>query len=117
MLPTLNKYKEEDATDITFDKEFQSLLTEHLQSLKDELFHYFPEAVQISHSLTRNPFAVNVESVPENCQEEFIDLLNSDCAKTDFESLSLSQFWIKQLSKYPVLSETILRVIVPFPST
>ena len=52
MFPTLNKYMEEDATDITFDKEFQSLLTEHLQSLKDELFHYFPETVQISHSFS-----------------------------------------------------------------
>jgi len=68
-------------------------------------------------ALARSPFTVKVEDVPENAQEEFIELINSDAAKTDFSSKSISQFWIGCLQTYPILSEIVLRLLLPFPTT
>ena len=117
MFPTLNAFVEENESDDLFSNSFQSLLTQHLEALKDELSRYFPEEPPISNTLLQKPFVANTENVPERYQEEFIDIITSDCAKTDFESLTLSQFWIKQIPQYPDLAEAMLRVLMPFPST
>ncbi|XP_045434620.1 nuclear prelamin A recognition factor-like [Pipistrellus kuhlii] len=38
-----------------------------------------------------------VEDVPETAQEEFIELINSSAAKTDFSTMPITKFWIKCL--------------------
>ncbi|KII63603.1 hypothetical protein RF11_06044 [Thelohanellus kitauei] len=38
-------------------------------------------------------------------------------AKTDFSSISISQFWIKCLKSYSVISEPFLRLLLPFSPT
>ncbi|KAK1346914.1 hypothetical protein QTO34_000774, partial [Cnephaeus nilssonii] len=63
------------------------------------------------------PFTVKVEDVPETAQEELIELINSDAARTDFSTMPVTKFWIKCLQSYPVLSETVLRLLFPFPTT
>ncbi|KII75191.1 hypothetical protein RF11_06504 [Thelohanellus kitauei] len=68
-------------------------------------------------SLARSPFTVKAENVPETSQEEFTELINSDFAKTHFSSISISQFWIKCLKSYSVISETVLRLLLPFRFT
>ena len=84
--------------------------------LADEISSYFPNLPDIPFALTRSPFTVKVEDVPETSQEEFIELINSDAANNDFSSMSVRQFWIKCLQSCPVLSETALRLL-PFPTT
>ena len=117
MFPTLNAFVEENETDVPFNNNFQSLLIQHLETLKEEFSKYFPEKPQLSNTLLRKPFAAKIENVPERYQEEFIDLITSDCANTDFDSLTVNQFWIKQLLRYPNLAEGMLRILMPFPST
>ena len=117
MFPTLNAFVEENETDVSFNNCFQSLLIQHLETLKEEFCRYFPEEPQLSQALLRKPFAAKVENVPERYQEEFIDLITSGCANTEFDSLTVSQFWIKQLFQYPNLAEAMIRIIMPFPST
>ena len=90
---------------------------EHLLMLADEISSYFPNLPDIPFALTRSPFTVKIEDVPETSQEEFIELINSDAANNDFSSMSVTQFWIKCLQSYPVLSETALRLLLPFPTT
>ncbi|XP_039175589.1 SCAN domain-containing protein 3-like [Crotalus tigris] len=90
---------------------------EHLCMLADETSSYFPNLPDTPFAFARSPFTVNVENVPETAQEEFIELINSDAAKTDFSTIPVTKFWIKCLQSYPVLSETVLRLLLPFPTT
>lgn len=90
---------------------------EHLHMLADEISSYFPNLPDTPFALARSPFTTKVEDVPETAQEEFIDLINSNAARNDFSSMSITQFWIKRLQSYPILSEIVLRLLLPFPST
>jgi len=38
-------------------------------------------------ALAKSPLTIGVEDVPENAQEEFIELITSDAAKSDFYSM------------------------------
>nr|XP_056706361.1 zinc finger BED domain-containing protein 5-like [Euleptes europaea] len=117
MLPTLSAFFEEH--DIEPDKRITMIISvkEHLHMLADEISSYFPNLPDIPFALARSPFTVKVEDVPETAQEEFIELINSDAAKTDFSTMPVTKFWIKCLQSYPVLSETVLRLLLPFPTT
>ncbi|XP_052611518.1 protein ZBED8-like isoform X1 [Peromyscus californicus insignis] len=117
MLPTLSAFFEEH--DIEPPKRISMIISvkEHLHMLAGEISWYFPNLPDIPFALARSPFTVRVEDVPKTAQEEFIDLLNSDAARIDFSTLPVTQFWIKCLQPYPVLSETVLRLLLPFPTT
>ena len=90
---------------------------EHLKILEEEISRYFHNLPDTPFALAGSPFTIRVEDVPENAQEEFIELISSDAAKTNFSSMSVTKFWIKSLQSYPVLSEIALRLILPFPTT
>ncbi|XP_036027915.1 protein ZBED8-like [Onychomys torridus] len=117
MLPTLSAFFEEH--DIEPPKRISMIISvkEHLHMLAGEISWYFPNLPDIPFALARSPFTVRVEDVPKTAQEEFVDLLNSDAARIDFSTLPVTQFWIKCLQPYPVLSETVLRLLLPFPTT
>ena len=89
---------------------------EHLKILV-EISRYFPNLPNTPFALARSLFTIKAEDVPKNAQEEFIELITSDAAKTDFSSMSGTKFWIKSLQSYPVVSEIALRMILPFPTT
>nr|KAF6369003.1 hypothetical protein mMyoMyo1_010410 [Myotis myotis] len=116
MLPTLSAFFEEH--DIEPDKRITTIsVKEHLHMLADEISSYFPNLPDTPFALARSPFTVKVEDVPETAQEEFIELINNDTARTDFSTMPVTKFWIKCLQSYPVLSETVLRLLLPFPTT
>lgn len=117
MLPTLSAFFEEN--DIEPDKRSKMIISvkEHLHMLADEISTYFPNLPNTPFALARSPFTVKVDDIPETAQEEFIELINSDAARNDFSSMSVTKFWIKCLQSYPVLSETVLRLLLPFPTT
>ncbi|XP_076803440.1 zinc finger BED domain-containing protein 5-like [Clavelina lepadiformis] len=117
MLPNLSAFFEEN--DIEQETMNRTILSvkEHFKILEEEISRYFPNLPDTPFALARSPFTIRVEDVPENAQEEFIELITSDAAKTDFSSMSVTKFWIKSLQSYPVLSEIALRLILPFPTT
>ncbi|XP_034277935.1 zinc finger BED domain-containing protein 5-like isoform X1 [Pantherophis guttatus] len=117
MLPTLSAFFEEH--DIEPDKKIMMIISakEHLHMLEDEVSSYFPNLPDTPFALARSPFTVKIEDVPETAQEEFIELINSDAARTDFATMPVTKFWIQCLQSYPVLSETALRLLLPFPTT
>ena len=83
------------------------------------LYHnitYFSNLVSFS-KLIRNLFIVNVHLLPDNMQEEFLELVNNSVAKDAFETLSLTKFWSKMSEIYPVVSEKVLNSLLMFPST
>lgn len=117
MLPTLSAFFEEH--DIEPDKRITMIISvkEHLHMLAEEISSYFPNLPDTPFALARSPFTVKVEDVSETAQEEFIELINNDAARTDFSTMPVTKFWIKCLQSYPVLSETVLRLLLPFPTT
>ncbi|XP_067949574.1 protein FAM200B-like [Watersipora subatra] len=75
-----------------------SLLTDikhHLNSLIAEFERYFPKIdprTEQLMSLTRDPFRRNVHEIPEQFQEEFLELTNHSALKDDFKKLLIEHF-------------------------
>lgn len=92
------------------------LVQAHLASLRIELQSYFTELSELESKLIRNPFIVNVHLLPDNMQEEFLELVNDSVAKDAFETLTLTKFWSKISETYPVLSDVVMNSLLMFPS-
>ena len=110
---TLNKNK------ITENLYVTQLVQAHLVSLRMELQSYFPKLNEVESKSIRNPFIVNVQSLPDRIQEEFLELflVNDSVAKNAFETLTLTKFWTKMSVTYPVVSDIVLNSLLIFPST
>ena len=109
----LNKTK----TKITGNLEMAQLVQAHLASLQNELQSYFPELSEIESKLIRNPFVVNVQSLPDSIQKKSLDLVNDSCAKDASETLTLTKFWTKISVIYPFVSDIVLNSVLMFPYT
>ena len=97
--------------------EVAQLVQAHLAFLQKELQSYFPELSEIESKLIRNPFVVNVQSLPDSIQKEFLDLVNDFFAKDAFETLTLTRFWTKMSVTYLVVSDIVLNSLLMFPNT
>ena len=104
-------------TKISGNLEVTQLVQAHLASLRNELQSYFPDLSEIESKLIRNPFVVNVQSLPDSIQKEFLDSVNDSFAKDAFETLTLTKFWTKMSVTYPVVSDIVLNSLLMFPST
>ncbi|XP_067940278.1 protein FAM200A-like [Watersipora subatra] len=95
-------------------------ITEHLFDLKTEFGRYFPELPSEKKkmlNITRNPFQRTVEEIPEELQEEFIELVNNSALKDDFRSMSIDQFWLSARNLSPFIAEKAIKILMPFSST
>ena len=50
-------------------------------------------------------------------QDNFIYFINGITARTNFNILSPSTFWISMMDSYPHLANVVLKLILPFPTT
>ena len=66
-----------DESQIHLDQFLNDEITEHLQSL-EKVECYFPELSQEQDALVRNPFCteLDISSIQDNIQDEFLDLRN-----------------------------------------
>ena len=80
-----------------FSAELQRDIMEHLDCLGKEFTKYFPgiNTEDALIAMARNPFKCVVERIPEDIQEEFLELDHDSFAKDGFQILSLSDFWKK----------------------
>ncbi|XP_067932962.1 protein FAM200C-like [Watersipora subatra] len=78
-----------------FPKSFSAILN------LSESQHYFPEVSESELSLVRKPFCCFDESVPDELQEEFIDLQNDSSAKDVYEDKTIEEFWPCLIHSYP----------------
>jgi hypothetical protein len=82
--------------------------------LKEELSRYFPDISKKLFPLVKSPFTFDFEKIPEIAQEEFIEMINDTGIKSEF---SETQFWVRRLLDYPALAKTVLKILLPFPTT
>ncbi|RYE17860.1 MAG: hypothetical protein EOP45_15050 [Sphingobacteriaceae bacterium] len=97
-------------------------IIDHLNALKVEFNRYFPEfSAEHSESvrtMVRNPFIVNAIDLPDEIQEEVIELQNDRSCKESFDSdISLEEFWCKRAKAYPTLRDIAIRFLVQFSTT
>ena len=101
------------------DQFLKEEITEHLDSLEEEFKRYFPEVSEEQEALVRNPFfnELDVSSIPDEIQDEFLDLRNDSSARDLFKVKSITQFWCTMYQSYSKVSMIALHVLVPFAST
>ena len=86
-------------------KTLQCLKT-YLLSLENEFEKYFPDLEEGSDVFLRNPFSVMIviATIPEEFQDELLELRNDSAGREIFKTKSLPQFWSSMLTFYPKLS-------------
>lgn len=92
-------------------------ILQHLTALESEFSKYFPELSDEELDLVRNPFRLSVEKVPDDCQDEFLELKADSGARDLFEEKSLTEFWPLMFDSYPKVTEIALCALLPFVST
>ena len=105
---------------INLEGQLKSEIKSHLQQLKQELECYFPDLNDTElpiWKMTRNPFRINEYILPDNLQEEFLEIKCNCTAKNDFEVMSLNEFWAKYLNIYKNVGSAALQTLLPFTST
>ena len=60
---------------------------------------------------------MDASSVPDDIQDEFVDLINDSTAKDAYEMLSLFKFWSKKVESYPLVPTHVVKSLLVFPST
>uniref|UniRef100_K7GAE1 Uncharacterized protein n=1 Tax=Pelodiscus sinensis TaxID=13735 RepID=K7GAE1_PELSI len=68
-------------------------------------------------SFIGNPFTTDVVSVPEDLQEEFLDLKNDFATQDVYQQSTIEKFWVSMTGSYPNLSADAVRFLLPFAST
>jgi hypothetical protein len=92
---------------------------DHLQFLETEMQRYFPELSEDEAAVVRNPFhaLLDVADVPDEVQDEFLELRNDSTARDLFQEKTLTEFWCAMRRSYPNVALLAFRVLVPFAST
>lgn len=65
----------------------------------------------------RNPFRLQVEKIPDEYQDEFLELKTDSSVKDIFDEKSLTEFWPLMVNSYPKVTEKALRALIPFVTT
>ena len=89
----------------------------HLTALENEFSKYFPELSDDEFDLVRNPFKLSVERVPDDLQDEFLELKTDSEVRDMFDEKSITEFWPLMCESYPKVSEIAIRALLPFVST
>ena len=64
--------------------------------------------------LVRKPFAILIEKVADDLQDELIDFRNESACKDMFETLSICKFWARVCVCYPRVGKECIKVLLPF---
>jgi len=92
-------------------------ILQHLTALENEFSRYFPELSDEELDLVRNPFKLSVEKVPDDCQDEFLELKTDSGARDMFDEKSITEFWPLMCDSYPKVAERAIHALLPFVST
>uniref|UniRef100_UPI00358E95EF SCAN domain-containing protein 3-like n=1 Tax=Myxine glutinosa TaxID=7769 RepID=UPI00358E95EF len=107
-----------DESEGELDQFLKDEITGHLESREKEFQRYFPDITGEEVALVRNPFSatLDVSSLPDEVQDELLDLRNDSLARDLFQEKSVTQFWCAMHQSYSKVSMLTLRVL-PFAST
>ncbi|XP_042206986.1 zinc finger BED domain-containing protein 5-like [Homarus americanus] len=109
----------DEIEDHLLDPSLKTEITQHLKSLESELKKYFSEFEEEDGKLVRNHFSgtLDIATISNDVQDEFLDLKNDSAAKDLYEERSLTVFWCSMYQSYQKVSAIALRVLLPFSTT
>lgn len=117
--PSLEKSM--DQLDDLPSDEIENECMTHLEKLKSEFVRYFPEYSACDtdpiRKMVRNPFGVDVTTVPDEYQEELIDLQNDRNCKDNFSFSKLEEFWCTFAVSYTKIRNVSLKLLTVFSTT
>jgi len=68
--------------------------------------------------MIRDPFIVKIDVVPDNNQEDLIELQNDrNCKNTFVSGMNIEEFWCEKAITCPTLREIAFRFLVMFWTT
>ena len=67
-------------------------IVKHLSNLQNKFNRYFPETNDEELNFVRNPFTFLVEKLSDECQDEFLELINDSGARQEYQEKPLSHF-------------------------
>ena len=93
-------------------------ITKYLRLLENKFEKYFYDLAEGSDDFSQNLYSVMIDiaTIPEEVQDELLELRNDSAGREIFMTKSLLQFWSSILSSHPRLSTEALRVIVHLPT-
>ena len=97
--------------------EIQDEIVGHLEHLHTEFSRYFPEIPYKDLTLIINPFQCEVNMLPDDCQDEILDLKFDSDAKISFGTMSIAEFWPTMTTSYPKVAKIALHKLMPFVAT
>jgi hypothetical protein len=115
MFPILAARLEQNNNGTGLNESLISEIKMHLLCLKEEFSRYFPDISNKLFPLVKSPF--DFEEIPEIAQEKLIEMINDTGNKSEFSSFSETQFWFRRLLDYPALAKTVVKILLPFPTT
>ena len=118
--PVFNQFLE-DMEEVCLD-DVQIIMKRHLGALIQEFDLIVPHRAK-ELEWVRNPFAVDVDTLPESCQsitgfeEAFIDIQCDSSLKNVFENGKLGQFWTKIKNEKNIVGMHAVKALLPFVTT
>ena len=118
--PVFNQFLE-DMEEVCLD-DVQIIMKRHLAALIQEFDLIIPHRAK-ELEWVRNPFAVDVDALPESCQsitgfeEAFIDIQCDSSLKNVFENGKLGQFWTKIKNEKNIVGMHAVKALLPFVTT
>jgi hypothetical protein len=106
-----------DSKSLPLPAEIKDEIVQHLEDLHSEFSRYFPEISSEDLELIIDPFQCDVTKVPDDCQDEFLELKHDSAAKLLFQTMTTSEFWPKMTVSYPKISKITLQNLLPFVTT
>jgi hypothetical protein len=117
MFPILAARLEESNSGTGLNESLLSEIKVHLLCLKEELSRYFPEKSNKLFPLVKSLFTFDFDEIPEIAQEELIEMINDKGIESEFSSFSEKQFWVQMLLDNTALAKTVLKILLPFPTS
>ncbi|XP_069901662.1 protein FAM200B [Globicephala melas] len=126
MFPRFLQHIEENVINENILEEIKLEILLHLTSLCQTFNHLFPEEkfeTLRQNCWVKDPFAfrnpesiIELNLVPEE-ENELLQLSSSYTSKNDYETLSVSAFWIKIKEDFPLISQKSILLLLPFTAT
>ena len=101
----------------TLDINVSSEILQRLFNLRKEFLTYCHEIFAVDLELVRKHFAMAIEKVTDDLQDELIDFRNDSTCKDMFATLSICEFWARVCFSYPRIGKECIKVLLPFSST
>ena len=98
------------------------MIDDHLTSLCQNFYQYFPNNIQMEKQLdwVRDPFSVpeeNLAALPVNLQEILLKVSTDRALQLKLSSVSLTEFWTFIKQEHPDLGDEVLEHLLSFAST